>query len=115
MSEQRAYFPLFPSMDKITEELTDEDLGIVIRAVMRGVPTDKRPEGYTVLQFMAYKMMVDSADRVWNSPRKKNSSYGYGQNKKPVYDKYGSDEIDPEEALRLALERTFGDDDDDEG
>ena len=113
MNETRAYFPLFPSMDKITEELSNEDIGVIIRAIWRGVPTDKRPEEYTVLQFMAYKMLVDSAERVWNSLRKK-PSYNQGGKQSAPKNHYQPDGSDPEEALRLALERSFGEEEGDE-
>ena len=112
MSESKAYFPLFPSMNNITSELTNEDLGIVIRAIWDNLPTDKRPEGYTVLQFTVYKMMIDCAERVWGSARKKAPSYYQGGRQSMPRDKYQSDDIDPEEALRLALERSFGSDED---
>ena len=110
MSEPRTYFPIFYSFDAITAELSAEDFATIVRAALRKVPVDKRPEGFTDLQYITYKMLVDSAERVWSTSKKTGGDERH--KKSPPKNSYQPDEIDPEEALRLALKRSFGDEED---
>ena len=106
------YLPLFKSTVELMRELRDEDFGKVVRAALSDLPDGTRPEGFSDMLYMLYKYLLLDARKVYErreakiEAREKRKSER--QSTKAVKDHYQSDDIDPEEALRLALIRSFG-------
>jgi hypothetical protein len=112
MKNEWNYIPVFKDNAVLMKELSDEDFGRIIRAAITDCPTDRIPEGFTDVLFMFYKIFMSQVERVFAERESRiygKKQSGYRQKAPAPNDKYS--EIDPEEALRLALERTFGDDD----
>ena len=113
MANEWNYIPVFKDNVILMQELSNEDFGILIRAALNGVPTDKKPEGFSDVLFMLYKLFMSQVERVFaereariNAKKEKRSAYR-GKQTTPK-NHYQPDGTDPEEALRLALERSFG-------
>lgn len=118
MPENWNYFPIFKSTERLMAELSDEDFGKIIRAAIVAKKDGRRPEGLSDTLYILYKVIVEEANRVYERreekelarERRRSSRKGA---KAIQIDHYGSDDISPEEALRLALERSFGNEDED--
>lgn len=111
------YFPLFYNWFGITKSLSDEDFGILIRALMRSatedVEVDSLPESIRV----AFLFMLDNAMRTYDNQRRlsetrrdaanqrwRKNDAQTGAAEKTRKPRYG--DFDPEEALKLAIERS---------
>ena len=115
MNDEWNYIPVFKNTVISMQELSDDELGKVLRALVADVERKERPSGFSDMLYIMYKIMADDANRVYDLRKKK-----IAERTKRSKDKkkssatqnrsFPGDEIDPEEALRLALERSFGDD-----
>ena len=111
MKNEWSYIPVFKDNAVLLKELSDEDFGRIIRAAITDCPTDQKPEGFSEVLYMFYKIFMSQVARVFAERESRNygkKQSGYTQKTPAPNDKYS--EIDPEEALRIALERTFGED-----
>ena len=115
MKNEWSYIPVFKDNAFLMQELSDADFGMIIRAALRDCPTDKKPEGFTDALFMFYKLFMSQVERVFaeREARMKAKKEKQAEKNKKATPKnsYQPDEIDPEEALRLALLSSFGDED----
>ncbi len=116
MANEWNYIPVFKDNAILMKELSNEDFGILIRAAINGVPTDKKPEGFSDVLFMLYKLFMSQVERVFAEREarmnaKKTKQTNYRERQTSPKNHYQPDGIDPEEALRLALERSFSEED----
>ena len=97
------YFPFFYNYYEITESLSDEEFGRLVRIVMLSMRGDKVeiPKEFKVI----YNFIVDGARRVFESRMQKRKKYEQNNSKKP---KERSGDFDAEAAFKKALERTYG-------
>jgi hypothetical protein len=113
MTHEWSYIPVFKDNGVLMQELSDADFGRIIRAAINGIPTDKRPEDFSDSLFMLYKIFMSQVERVFSereSRMRAKRERRESRNKQKPSNSYQPDGIDPEEALRLALERSFGED-----
>ena len=118
MANDWNYIPIFKDNIELMAELSNEEFGTLVRAAMCELPCDNRPEGFTDIMYMSYKMLVSQVNRVYREREtrikvKKDRTDKYrrrDRNDDKPRDNYQSDDIDPDEALRIALERSFGED-----
>ena len=110
------YLPMFKNYLFTMAELSNESFGKIIRAAMGAENKESRPAGLIDLEYMMYKTIIDDAERVYAArlekicAKEKRKSERNNSRPSVPQDKYQSNDISPEEALRLALERSFGDD-----
>ena len=108
------YVPIFKDNILLMSELSNEEFGTLVRAAMSDVPAESRPEGFSDLMYMSYKVLISQVERVYRereariNAKRSRRSRGKDSGGVPM-DKYQSNDIDPDEALRIALERSFGD------
>ena len=107
------YLPIFKSYLYTLSELSNEAFGKIIRAAMSAEDKDSRPEELSDLEYMMYKIVIDDAERVFETRLEKkrakaNRKSGNNVAAKAQKNHYQPDGSDPEEALRIALERSFG-------
>jgi len=114
------YLPLFTSYSFTMKELSNESFGKIVRAAMKAEDMESRPDGLSDLEYMMYKIIIDDAERVYSmrleKKRAKEKRTGERKTSRVVpKDKYQPEDTDPEEVLRLALEREFGEDEEEGG
>ena len=63
------YLPVYFSWREMTEELTNEELGIIMRALLDNFADRKTPPELPAQMRIIYKFMLDSAIRTHNSQR----------------------------------------------
>ena len=99
------YFPFFYNYYDITESMSDEEFGRLVRIVMLSMRGDKVeiPKEFKVI----YNFIVDGARRVFESRIQKRKKYeqSKAQISKP---KERCGDFDAEAAFKKALERTYG-------
>ncbi len=110
------YLPVFKSYRYTMSELSNEAFGKIIKAAICAEDKDSRPEDLNDLEYMMYKTVIDDAERVYEARLEKkrakaNRKSGKNGAKKAPKNHYQPDNIDPDEALRLALARSFGEED----
>ena len=127
MTQQWNYIPIFKTTIASSRELTDEDFGKIVRAVADSTDLTERPQGFSDLQYMFFKVLADDAMRVYairesreaQKARRKKAGGASSTSRtacKPAEKKTGyrppdlNDEIDPDEAFRRAIARSFGED-----
>ena len=127
MTQQWNYIPIFKTTIASSRELTDEDFGKIVRAVADSTDLTERPQGFSDLQYMFFKVLADDAMRVYairesreaQKTRRKKAGGTSSTSRtagKPAEKKTGyrpqdlNDEIDPDEAFRRAIARSFGED-----
>lgn len=106
-NQNSLYFPVFYNCLEITDTLTDEEFGILLRALLKHVPEGTLPNGLPPNLLMAYRFMLDSAIRVFNS----HGRWANGEKRRRTENKSGSilqRGFDPEEAFQTALKRSYG-------
>ena len=114
------YIPLFTSYRFTMAELSNESFGQIVRAALKAEDMETRPDGLSDLEYMMYKIIIDDAERVYSmrleKKRAKEKRISERRSSGAVpKDKYQPEGTDPEEALRLALEREFGEDEEEGG
>ena len=114
------YIPFFRDTISRMSELTDEEFGRVARAVATADDFNARPEGLNDKLYMMYKIIVGEAMRVYSYRTEKREAMEKRRQARRKADakstpqkgsrqaSYSPDDIDPDEALRLALLRSFG-------
>lgn len=105
------YMPIFYNTLELTAELSDEEFGIVIRALLTKLGNDlPREESMPVKLKIAYNYMLDAAKRIIereNSGSQKSFAKKDKAEKEPFpVKRYGN--FDPREAFEKALERSYG-------
>ena len=117
MANDWNYVPVFKENSLLMAELSNAEFGMLVRAAMCDVSAESRPDGFTDIMFMSYKVLMSQVERVYREREsrikaKKERAAKRQDRKADSYsapkDKYQPDGTDPEEALRIALERSFG-------
>lgn len=114
MANDWNYVPIFKDNILLMSELTNEEFGILVRSAMSGVSAEARPDGFSDLMYMSYKVLMSQVERVYRereariNAKRSRRLKGKDSGGVPM-DKYQSGDISPDEALRIALERSFGD------
>ena len=60
MKNEWSYIPVFKDNAVLLKELSDEDFGRIIRAAITDCPTDQKPEGFSEVLYMFYKIFFYS-------------------------------------------------------
>ena len=108
MSEiNKIFFPLFYSSLEITESLSDEDFGRLVRELLKSEGRKEYPAKLSPSIILAYNFMLDSAIRIFNL------SFTRGARSrsvctKTVNEKTRLGDFDAEEAFQKALMRSYG-------
>ena len=106
-NQNSLYFPVFYNCLEITDTLTDEEFGILLRALLKHVPEGTLPNGLPPNLLMAYRFMLDSAMWVFNSHGKWVSGAKRSRtDNKSIW--ISQRNFDPEEAFQTALKRSYG-------
>lgn len=104
--EKNLYFPIFYTACDNTDTLSDEEFGILIRALLKHGPTRTRPEDLHPLLISPYNFMLEAAVRVFDARGK---SPNFSKNSAPPqYNAKKDTGIDYDAVYERALERTYG-------
>ena len=117
MANDGNYVPVFKENGILMAELSNAEFGALVRAAMLDVPAESRPEGFTDIMYMCYKVLTSQMERVYRerearieAKKARAAKKRDGKASRAVpKDKYQPEDIDPEEVMRLALARSFGD------
>jgi len=91
MSEYKElYLPFFFSWDYMTEELTDTELGQILRALLANYTERKVPDNLTDKMRIIYKFMLDGAVRAHASQRELSEKRRESANKRWAKSRSGS-------------------------
>ena len=104
--EKNLFIPVFYSAKEITSSLSDGEFGLLIRELLAsGGKMDYKPNLKPHL-LMAYKFMLESANRVFGSYYGSSErSRGYQSSKRAAA---AEDDCAEDEAYKRAFERSYG-------
>lgn len=110
------YFPLFYEYLELTETLTNAEFGRLVRLLLSSVGGKLDKDEIQPKLRLPYSFMMDSAMRVFGRQKETSDRFREMANKRWEKEKGGKkkphdnySDTDPDEAFRLALERSFGD------
>lgn len=105
--EKNLYFPIFYSTYDVTAPITDEEFGMLVRALLKHAPERTRPEGFSPHMLSLYNFMLESAVRVFDS-RGKSPNFEKNTEPSPRHTAEKKGHIDYDAAYQRAIERSYG-------
>ena len=107
----RKYFPLHYKWIELTGELSDEEFGKLMRALLDGFSSGNEPEGLPLHLTIAYRFIIDAAQRVVEhreqvaSRSKLNAESRWGKSARR--DETSNVDFDVDDAFDRAVKRSY--------